>query len=157
MKINVHSDHVWKWISWTHAHWSRRENMHHDNTAYTHYSGAYFVLAKTVKINPAFTSSKLKYFCISIFDLTQLHTPPLESAQPQKWFTANISSGTPKTLINRSLRLKDQIFWQHPVEKKPFFSRLKNDIQKYVLKSYWPPYFLTFFIKPNRCRVDDIL
>ena len=37
-------------------------------------------------------------------------TPPPESAQPQKLCTANFSSGTLKTLINRPLRLKNKIF-----------------------------------------------
>ena len=38
------------------------------------------------------------------------HTPPPESAQPQKLCTANFSSGTLKTLINRLLRLKNKTF-----------------------------------------------
>ena len=37
-------------------------------------------------------------------------TLPPESAQPQKLCTANFSSGTLKTLINRRLRLKNKIF-----------------------------------------------
>ena len=67
------------------------------------------------------------------------HTLPPERTQPQKLCTANFSSGTLKTLINRLLRLKNKIFWRAPCEKKPFFSRLKSDSQKYILKwSYWP-------------------
>ena len=66
-------------------------------------------------------------------------TLPPERTQPQKLCTANFSSGTLKTLINRLLRLKNKIFWRAPCEKKPFFSRLKSDSQKYILKwSYWP-------------------
>ena len=66
-------------------------------------------------------------------------TLPPERTQPQKLCTANFSSGTLKTLINRLLRLKNKIFWRDPCEKKPFFSRLKSDSQKYILKwSYWP-------------------
>ena len=65
-------------------------------------------------------------------------TLPPERTQPQKLCTANFSSGTLKTL-NRLLRLKNKIFWRAPCEKKPFFSRLKSDSQKYILKwSYWP-------------------
>ena len=69
-------------------------------------------------------------------------TLPPERTQPQKLCTANFSSGTLKTLINRLLRLKNKIFWRAPCEKKPFFSRLKSDSQKYILKwSYWPEIF----------------
>ena len=69
-------------------------------------------------------------------------TLPPERTQPQKLSTANFSSGTLKTLINRLLRLKNKIFWRDPCEKKPFFSRLKSDSQKYILKgSYWPEIF----------------
>ena len=67
------------------------------------------------------------------------YTLPPERTQPQKLCTANFSSGTLKTLINRLLRLKNKNFWRDPCEKKPFFSRLKSDSQKYILKwSYWP-------------------
>ena len=66
-------------------------------------------------------------------------TLPPERTQPQKLCTASFSSGTLKTLINRLLRLKNKIFWRAPCEKKPFFSWLKSDSQKYILKwSYWP-------------------
>ena len=61
-------------------------------------------------------------------------TLPPERTQPQKLCTANFSSGTLKTLINRLLRLKNKIFWRDPCEKKRFFSRLKSDSQKYILK-----------------------
>ena len=40
----------------------------------------------------------------------QAYTLPPERTQPQKLCTANFSSGTLKTLINRLLRLKNKIF-----------------------------------------------
>ena len=42
--------------------------------------------------------------------LKALATLPPERTQPQKLCTANFSSGTLKTLINRLLRLKNKIF-----------------------------------------------
>ena len=48
-------------------------------------------------------------------------TLPPDRTQPQKLCTANFSSGTFKTLINRLLRLKNKIFWRDPGEKMPFF------------------------------------
>ena len=48
-------------------------------------------------------------------------TLPPDRTQLQKLPTANFSSGTFKTLINRLLRLKNKIFWRDPGEKMPFF------------------------------------
>ena len=45
-----------------------------------------------------------------IIDNNQRYTPPPESAKPQKLFTADFSSGTIKTPINRPLSLKNKIF-----------------------------------------------
>ena len=57
--------------------------------------------------------------CILLLSLCCIQgTPPPESAQAQKLCTANFSSGTLKTLINRPLRLKNKIFWWVPVKKK---------------------------------------
>ena len=86
---------------------------------------------------------QVKNFSVCFLRTSQLScllcTLPPERTQPQKLCTANFSSGTLKTLINRLLRLKNKIFWRAPCEKKPFFSRLKSDSQKYILKwSYWP-------------------
>ena len=47
---------------------------------------------------------------------------PPERTQPKKLCTANFSSGTLKTLIDRPLWLKNKIFWRRPAEKKHFSS-----------------------------------
>ena len=80
------------------------------------------------------TSITLCIFVVYHLAFLLSRTLPPERTQPQKLCTANFSSGTLKTLINRLLRLKNKIFWRDPCEKKPFFSRLKSESQKYILK-----------------------
>ena len=59
----------------------------------------------------------------------KLVTPPSESPQPQKLCTANFSSGTLKTLINRPLRLKKTKYFDDILLRKstfPHYRRLEH-------------------------------
>ena len=72
-------------------------------------TGAFYRrLEKRRRLRRLFSPWRLKVSTALL--LTNEYTLPPERTQPQKLCTANFSSGTLKTLINRLLRLKNKIF-----------------------------------------------